>query len=74
MRKEIEIEYQGVPLTAVVEITGKYLPATQIDPEEFPETELIKVYVGDTDIIGIFYDSQLEEIYNLCLDGKETDF
>ena len=68
MKKEIEINYQGVDLLVTLEITGKHLPATLIDPEEFPDIEVIKVCAGDIDIIGIFYDVQLEEIRTLCLD------
>lgn len=66
MKKEIDIEYQGTPLTVIVDITGKHLPETRYDQEEFPEVEVLKIYAGDTDIIGIFYDSQLEEIITLC--------
>lgn len=68
MKKEIEINYQNVDLLVTVEITGKHLLATLIDPEEFPDVEIIKVCVRDTNIIGIFYDVQLEEIRTLCLD------
>lgn len=68
MKKEIEINYQGVDILVTLEITGKHLPATLLDPEEFPDVEVIKVYAGDTDIVGIFYDVQLEEIRTLCLE------
>ena len=68
MKKEIEINYQGVDLLVTLEITGKHLPATLTDQEEFPDIEVIEVYAGDTDIIGIFYDVQLEEIRTLCLE------
>jgi len=72
MKKEINIEYQGVPLTVVVDYTGKYFAATQTDPEELPDIEVLKVYAGDTDIIGIFYDEQILDIGDLCLMSIEN--
>jgi hypothetical protein len=71
MKKEINISYQGVELLVVAEITGDYMPATQLYPEEYAEIEVLEVFVGDTDIMGIFYDTQILDIGDLCLINLE---
>lgn len=66
MKKEISINYQGINLEVIVDYTGKYFPATVDEPEELPEVEVLKVYAGEMDILGIFYEEQILDIAELC--------
>lgn len=61
------ITYQGVPLTVDFKFEGKFYPATNEDPAEYPELEILKITVDDSeiDIQEMLHWKQLEEIESL---------
>lgn len=61
------VEYNGVELILVCSVSGGYFPATAHTPEEFPEYTIKHIYVYDSnvDIINLFTEQQIEEIYEL---------
>jgi len=72
MKREIEtINYYGVELVINFTIDGKYYPATREQPEEYPEIEIDKIFVEDTDIMPILLETQIEDIYNILIDEVE---
>jgi len=72
MKREIEtINYYGVELVINFTIDGKYYPATREQPEEYPEIEIDKIFVEDTDIMPILLETQIEDIYNILIDKIE---
>jgi hypothetical protein len=54
------------PLEVAYVIRGKYIPATMLDPEEYPELEILNVRVQDLDIeiLEFLSDYQIEHIRN----------
>lgn len=65
---EIEIvKYLGVKLVINYKVIGKYYPATREEPEEFPDYEICKVFVEDTDITPMLLDVQMDDIYELLM-------
>lgn len=78
MKKTVEINYLGAEL----EIEGTFTPSEKEErfdsnmtgvPESPAEFEILKVIAGGTNIIGILYESQLDEIINLCLEKMEDE-
>jgi hypothetical protein len=61
------VKYNGIDLTLAFTVSGKYYPATQYEPEEYPEVEIQEIMVSDSDIniYNLFLDDQIEEIYTL---------
>ena len=61
------VKYNGIDLTLAFTVSGKYYPATRYEQEEYPEVEICEIKLADNevDIIDLFLESQLEEIYNL---------
>jgi hypothetical protein len=45
-----DIEVYGVSLTVCYVEHGKYMPATELDPEEFAEIEIISICAQDSNI------------------------
>jgi hypothetical protein len=64
-----DIELYGVSLTVCYVEHGRYMPATNLDPEEFPEIEIISICAQDSniDLQNIldekFVDSIVEDLY-----------
>lgn len=60
------VYFQETPLEVAYIIHGKYIPATMIDPEEWPELEILNVRVQDLDIeiLEFLSDYQIEHIRN----------
>ena len=60
------VYFQETPLEVAYIIHGKYIPATMIDPEEYPELEILNVRVQDLDIeiLEFLSDYQIEFIRN----------
>jgi hypothetical protein len=54
------------PLEVAYIVHGKYIPATMIDSEEYPELEILNVRVQDLDIeiLEFLSDYQIEYIRN----------
>jgi hypothetical protein len=62
------VEYQGVELVLSYTVDGKYYPATQYEPAEYPEVEIHEVMANDLDIMPILLESQIEQLYDLLND------
>lgn len=64
------ITYNGIELIVKYSITGKHLPATTLDPEEFPEVKIISITagVGNVDILPIIGELYQDEIYDIVFD------
>jgi len=64
-------ELNGISLTAYYTVSGKYYPATQYLPEEFPDIEVHKITLeyGPVDIQELL-GSYEEEIYKILNDEQ----
>jgi len=64
-------DLQGISLTAYCIISGKYYPATQYEPEEFPDVEVHKITLEDNpvDIQELLHGYE-EEIYKILNDEQ----
>jgi hypothetical protein len=64
-----DIEVYGVSLTVCYVEHGKYMPATNLDPEEFAEIEIISICAQDSNIDlqnildETFFNYIIEELY-----------
>lgn len=64
-----DIELYGVSLTVCYVEHGGYMPATYLDPEEFPDIEIISICAQDSniDLQNVinekFVNSIIEELY-----------
>lgn len=58
--------------TAEWKSSGKYLPATQVDPEEHPETEVYKLLMGELDITHLL--DECDGLLELIIEDIETNF
>lgn len=65
-----EIRLYEIPLTIHFTVSGQYYAATREQPEEHPEIEIQKITALDSeiDLIEIFTERQLEQIYILLDD------
>jgi len=60
----IETE-QGWPVVVKYDVHGKHIPATQYDPEEFPELEVCSVMLFDKyEIMGDLDEGDMAWIYD----------
>lgn len=58
---EHEFSYYGIKF--IGEISGKYRPATQIDPPEYPEVEITSAEIEDyEELIEVFGDDDVKKI------------
>lgn len=65
-----EIDYLGVRLSIEFKVDGKHYPATQYEPEEFPDIIIEKITVVDSDIdIYDLLDDKIDTIYELLNDA-----
>lgn len=62
------ITYNGVELVVVYSKTGKHMPATFTDPEEFPEVVITSIEVGGVNIKFIIGELYQDEIYDILFD------
>jgi hypothetical protein len=67
---KININYQGIPLVVDYKYEGKYFAATHEDLAEYPELDILKITVEDSeiDIQEMLHWKQIEEIESL-IDG-----
>jgi len=64
-------DLNGISLTAYYTVSGKYYPATQYEPEEFPDVEVHKITLEDNPIdIQELLHSYEEEIYKILNDEQ----
>lgn len=58
------INYYGVKLNVGYEVNGKYIPATCLQPAEYPDLiiHIIEVEDSDVNICNIFSEEQIEDI------------
>jgi hypothetical protein len=56
---EVEIKYDTY---------GKYIPATQYDPPEYPDVEIYAVFYEGVDILPILSYKDQDEIYETLID------
>lgn len=61
------VKYNGIDLMLAFTTSGKYYPATQYEPEEYPEVEIheVMLYDNETNIYDLFIEDQIEEMYTL---------
>lgn len=59
----MEVKYRGEKVDVVYETWGFYRPATQYDPPEYPEYEIIQVFYDGADILPILNEDDLAELY-----------
>lgn len=61
------VSYKGIDLTLTFTVSGKYYPATQYEPAEYPEVEIheIMLYDNDVNIYDLFIEDQIEEMHTL---------
>ena len=61
------VQYNGIDLTLAFTVSGKYYPATQYEPEEYPEVEIQEITLknNDTNIYDLFIEDQIDQIYDL---------
>jgi hypothetical protein len=64
MNKET-VQFSGINLVLSFTVSGKYYPATQYDPAEYPEAEIHEITLEDSsvNIYELFKESDLDEIY-----------
>lgn len=58
------ITYYGIVLEVFYSKSGKHLPATSSDPEEFPEVSITSIQVEDVNIQPIVGELYQDEIYD----------
>jgi hypothetical protein len=65
--KQITINFYGINLIVEIEIYGNYIAETLETPAEYPETEIINIFVEDSNIniYDIFSNKQLDIINDL---------
>ena len=75
---EIKIGVHGYDVDASVDynVLGKFLPATETDPAEYPEIEPTKLYLSDgTDVTVLLNNSGIcDIIVDSILDKLEANF
>jgi hypothetical protein len=59
------ITYNGIDLLIGFKVDGKYYAATMYDPAEYPEIEILEISLKDVNVMDLFLDSQIEEMYNI---------
>ena len=59
------VKYHGVELVLFYTVDGKFIHATQTNPAEYPEVEILRVMAGELNITPIFLDCQMDDIYEL---------
>jgi len=59
------ISYKEIDLLIGYKVDGEYYPATHYEPAEYPEIEIHKITIKDVNIMDIFLESQIEEIYEI---------
>ena len=55
------------------EVTGKHYPATQTDPEEFPELNIVHVLIDESDIANCLNDETLDKLTSECWEHLNND-
>jgi len=60
----------GVDVKVEFYIHGKHLPATQTDPEEWPELELVSITTSES-IYDLLSEKQLDKISDILLKGGD---
>lgn len=72
--QEEVVTINGINLIAEFQIHGKYMPATRIDPAEYPELELlsVKVVYSDVDIFDLLSNKQIEEVKTQIKENYEN--
>lgn len=70
----IAVDIEGVTLHTYYKMIGKYYPATNEEPEEYPELDIEKVYVEDSSInmYWLLSEWQLEVITNKIWDDYKN--
>lgn len=60
-----EIEFNGINLNVAFTVSGKYYPATQYEPAEYPEMEIHEIKVADSEIniYDIFHEGDIDEMH-----------
>lgn len=62
--RETIVTVDGVDLNIKYVISGKYMPSTRLDPEEYAEIEIYSICVSDSeiDIQELLSKKQMEEV------------
>lgn len=71
----VSIEINGFEVdgcTAEWESFGRYLPATLVDPEEYPEIEVSKLLMGELDVTHLL--DECEGLLELIIQDIEENF
>jgi len=64
-------DLNGISLTAYYTVSGKYYPATQYDPEGFPDVEVHSIYLENSPVdIQELLHGYDEEIYKILNDEQ----
>jgi len=64
-------DLNGISLTAYYTVSGKYYPATQYEPEEFPDVEVHSIYLENSPVdIQELLQNYEEEIYKILNDEQ----
>ena len=73
MSNDIE-RYLSLPLNVEYEVSGKYMTATQQDPAEGPELEILSVKFGDTEILHELGADDRRILEDECWEAGIDDF
>lgn len=70
---KITVDINGIDLDIEYVVSGKYMPATRYDPEEYPEVEIYNICVSDSkiDIQDLLSEYQMEIINQAIFDNHE---
>lgn len=62
------ITYYDIELVVEYSVTGKHLPATALDPEEFPDVSITAIRVGNVNILPIVGELYQDEIHDIIFE------
>jgi hypothetical protein len=55
------VEYEGVDIDCHYDVDGYYLPATDVDPAEYPVCVMRKIEIGGVDVTRLLSDTRIAE-------------
>ncbi len=59
------ITLRGIDFIVQYTVSGKYYPATQYEPAEYPEAEIHSITSNDVEFINFLTSDDQDEIYQL---------